>query len=206
MTGRDITMHRRDFIFRTTATLAVTVLAATGCRPTVMTRPDMEPEPPPVDRRREKIDTAVDAALSRLYSAVPDSLGMAGRSAGVMVFPDVVPVGLGLGGSYAEGALRIGQSAAGYYQLTSVSPALATGIRPQSVIFFFLTPQALDEFRRTPRWDAGAGTSLNMRDTASSGAADAIQDSPPIVALLLTEAGLMPPAPLDGTHITPMPL
>ena len=60
------------------------------------------------------IDGRVDSSLSFLYDTYPGTRDLAGRAAGVLVMPVVTEVGLGLGGSYGTGALRVGESNVDY--------------------------------------------------------------------------------------------
>ena len=71
--------------------------------------------------RRSSIDAQVDSAMTKLYAQVPGSRELVGKAKGVLVFPSVVSAGLGIGGSYGQGALRTGTKTDGYYSTTAAS-------------------------------------------------------------------------------------
>src|SRR5215213_7319608 len=68
-----------------------------------------------------QINAEVNATLDRLFRHVPGSHELAGRAAGVLVFPTVLKAGMGIGGEYGEGALRIGGRTAAYFNTITAS-------------------------------------------------------------------------------------
>ena len=54
-----------------------------------------------------EIDASVDTALERFQREVFDGGKMVSKAKGVLVFPSVIKAGIGLGGEYGTGALRI---------------------------------------------------------------------------------------------------
>src|SRR3712207_5417420 len=102
-------MQKRDFLVLGASSL---VLAACGTIDSTTTRGGQTADP---QARRKAIDSAVDAALSRLNSQVPGASQTVSRARGILVFPSVVSAGLTVGGSYGEGALRTAGKSAGYY-------------------------------------------------------------------------------------------
>ena len=81
--------------------------------------------------KRSSIDASVDSAMSRLHAQVPGSRELTGKARGVLVFPSVVSAGLGVGGSYGQGALRVGGRSVGYYSTTAASVGLLAGADPR---------------------------------------------------------------------------
>ncbi len=62
-----------------------------------------------------QINRDVNATLERLYRQAPGTRDLAARAAGILVFPTIVKAGIGIGGEYGEGALRVGGTSVGYY-------------------------------------------------------------------------------------------
>ena len=91
MTGRYCTMTIKSIIFAF-ATLCVGLLGAV---------PNGNAASGP------GIDADVDLTLAHFYDQVYGSRELVDRAAGVLVFPSVVKAGMGFGGEYGEGALRI---------------------------------------------------------------------------------------------------
>jgi len=156
--------------------------------------------------RRSSIDSSVDAALSKLYGQVQGSRELTAKARGVLVFPSVVSAGLGVGGSYGQGALRVGGHSVGYYSTTAASVGLLAGADSKAVFVLFMTQEALDKFRASSGWTAGADASVTMLKVGANAAVDTQTVQQPIVGFALSNAGLMANLSLDGTKINRLDL
>lgn len=152
--------------------------------------------------KRSSIDASVDSALSKLYAQEPGSRELTGKAKGVLVFPAVVSAGLGIGGSYGQGALRVGGKTEGYYSTTAGSVGLLAGADSKAVYLLFMTQESLDKFRASRGWTAGADASVTMLKVGASAAVDTQTSQQPVVGYALSNAGLMANLSLDGTKIS----
>jgi lipid-binding SYLF domain-containing protein len=118
----------------------------------------------------------------------------------------VVSAGLGVGGSYGQGALRVGGKSVGYYSTTAASVGLLAGADSKAVFLLFMTQDALDKFRASNGWTAGADASVTMLKVGASAAIDTQTAQQPIVGFALSNAGLMANLSLDGTKISKLDL
>lgn len=194
-------MQRRDFLLKTAASLAVTGLSIAGCTTTATTT--ATPGMTDSDKRRHEIDAAVSATLSRLETIVPGSHDLVAKASGVLVFPSVIAAGFWIGGQYGEGALRLPDATTPeYYSLASLSIGLQIGAQSKAIIFLFMTPEALDKFRSSAGWRAGADASVAVLKVGANGKLDVSAASGPVMAFVLTNAGLMANLTLEGTKIT----
>ncbi|MDM0073708.1 YSC84-related protein [Variovorax sp. J2P1-59] len=182
-------MDKRTFL----AAGLVAVLAA-ACTTTSTTGGDPA-------TKRASIDASVDSALSKLYAQAPGSREMTGKAKGVLVFPAVVSAGLGIGGSYGQGALRVGGKTEGYYSTTAASVGLLAGADSKAVFVLFMTQESLDKFRASKGWTAGADASVTMLKVGASAAVDTQTMQQPVVGYALSNAGLMANLSLDGTKV-----
>ncbi|MDM0110888.1 YSC84-related protein [Variovorax sp. J22R133] len=155
---------------------------------------------------RNSIDASIDSSLSKLYAQVPGSREMTAKARGVLVFPSVLSAGLGVGGSYGQGALRVGGKTDGYYSTTAASVGLLAGADSKAVYVLFMTQEALDKFRASKGWTAGADASVTMLKVGASAAVDTQTVQQPIVGYALSNAGLMANLSLDGTKINKLDL
>lgn len=191
-------MQRRNFILTAAAALASGGLALAGCTTT--------PESPSTASgnasKRESIDASVNGTMSKLYSTVPGSHELVAKSRGVLVFPSVLQAGLIVGGQYGEGALRVGGASVGYYSTVSGSFGLQAGAQSKAIIFCFMTQDALDRFRNSDGWSAGADASVALVKVGANGAIDTTTATAPVEVFVLTNAGLMGDASLAGTKVT----
>ncbi len=145
------------------------------------------------------IDARVDSTLNQMFDQFPGTRDLASRSAGVLVMPLVTEVGLGFGGSYGRGALRVGPSTVDYYSSTSGSAGLQIGAQQYSHVLFFMTPEALLEFRQSPGWAAGADVEYAISDQSEMLRAETTTSLSPVIAVVFGQTGLRLGATLEGT-------
>ena len=189
-------MQRRLFLTNVTG-LAVGAagLALAGCTTTPSTPAN------PAARRRE-IDTAADSALSRLYTGVRGARELSDRARGVLVFPDVLAAGFVVGGEYGDGVLRSGGRASGYYRLVSGTLGFQIGAQSKAIVLMFMTPEALSKFTASSGWSAGVDANVALLRVGASGEIDTNTVRQDVVGFVLTNAGLMASANLEGSKIT----
>ncbi|WP_248324788.1 MULTISPECIES: YSC84-related protein [unclassified Caballeronia] len=192
-------MQRRILVTASSAVLALSCLALTGC--TTNRNAGTEQAAGAADQRRS-IDADVDSTIQRLYASVPGSRELVGKARGVLVFPSVLQAGLVVGAQYGKGALRVGGHTVGYYSTTSGSFGLQAGAQSKALIFLFMTQEALDNFRNSKGWSAGADASVALLKMGANGTIDTTTATKPVNAIVLTNAGLMADASLQGTKIS----
>ncbi|MGV3655147.1 MAG: BPSL1445 family SYLF domain-containing lipoprotein [Noviherbaspirillum sp.] len=192
-------MKRRDFLLGTAGILTVTGLglSVSGCGATSSAQVTKSG-----DQRRGGLDSGADSALTRLYTTVPGTRELVQKANGALIFPSVIAAGLGVGGQYGEGPLRVAGKTADYYSMASVSVGLQIGAQSKAVFFLFMTPDALNQFRRSEGWSAGVDASVAVAKVGANGTLDLNTVTGPVVAFVLTNAGLMANLTLEGTKIT----
>ncbi|MEX2353496.1 MAG: YSC84-related protein, partial [Gammaproteobacteria bacterium] len=109
---------------------------------------------------KEEIDIKVDAAIERFYDEVEGGAEFLKRANGVLVFPDVVKAGFGIGGEYGEGALRIDGQSVDYFSTAAASIGFQLGAQMKTVILVFLDADALATFRNSSGWEVGVDGSV----------------------------------------------
>jgi lipid-binding SYLF domain-containing protein len=149
-----------------------------------------------------EIDARVASTLNFLYSRYPGTRDLASRSSGMLVMPVITEAGLGLGGSYGRGALLVGQSTVDYYSATSASAGIQIGAQQYSHVLFFMTQEALLNFRQSPGWTAGAGIEYVLSDQGETLLADTITSTSPVIAVIFAQAGLRVGATIEGLKYT----
>ena len=148
------------------------------------------------------IDARVEATLNEMYASYPGTRELAAQASGILVMPLVTEVGLGLGGSYGRGALRVGPSTVDYYSAASGSAGLQIGAQQFSHVLFFMTPEALSEFRRSQGWAAGADVEYAFSDQSDMLRAETTTSLSPVIAVVFAQTGLRLGATLEGTKYT----
>lgn len=148
------------------------------------------------------IDARADATLNYLYDKYPDTRRLADTAAGVLVMPLVTKAGLGFGGSYGRGVLRVGGVSVDYYSATQASFGIQIGAQQYAHTLFFMTDQALLDFRNSPGWAAGADVEYVAINEGENMSADTTTTLSPVVAFVFGQTGLVIGATIEGTKYT----
>ena len=146
--------------------------------------------------------TMIGASLSKLYDSVAGSRELVARARGVLVFPSVVGASLGVGAEYGRGALRVDGRTQAYYSTTAGSIGLQAGAQSKAVIYLFNTEEALNKFRNSKGWTAGADATVAAATLGANGSIDTNTIRQPVVGFVLTNVGLEAGISLQGAKIT----
>jgi lipid-binding SYLF domain-containing protein len=193
-------MQKRTFLLKTASALAFAGLALTGCTTTGSAAKSDDAAV------RTEINQGIDSTMERLYAQVKGSRELVAKSNGVLVFPRVLAAGFVVGGEYGKGALRVHGANAGYYSVGSVSVGFQAGAQSKAVIILFMTHDALEKFRNSSGWTAGADASVAIMKVGANGEIDTTTANNPVQAFVLTNAGLMANLNLEGTKISKLAL
>ena len=150
---------------------------------------------------RAAMDRDVDATLSRLYSTVPGTREMVQRAAGVLVFPSVVGGSFVVGAEYGKGALREGGTTTGYYSTTAGSIGFQAGGQSKAVIYVFNTGEALQKFKASNGWTAGADATVAVGKIGANGSVDTETMKQAVSSFILTNVGLEAGASVGAAKI-----
>ncbi|MCR9086554.1 MAG: YSC84-related protein [Rhodobacteraceae bacterium] len=144
------------------------------------------------------IDSRVQNTLSLMYQTYPETQALANRAAGMLVMPLIGSAGFMVGGGYGEGALLIDGVTVDYYSATVLSGGFQIGATESSQVLFFLTPDALADFRGSPGWEAGAGVTTVVGEAGGTLSADTRSIESDVVSIIFNEKGLLAGATLSG--------
>ena len=178
-------ISRRGFLATTGAALALA-----GCQNTVIGNGVGS-------RGGAQIDGRVDTTRDYLFREYPGTRDLASRAFGVLFMPLVTEAGFGIGGSYGRGALRINGATVDYYSATRATIGFQIGAQQYAHALFFMTDQALNTFRRSNGWAAGAEVRYA---TPAQGAAlgKETTELDPVIGLIFGQQGLIAGATLAG--------
>ncbi len=147
----------------------------------------------------KEIDVSVDATLDRFNTEIPGSKNFIKSAKGVLVFPQVIKAGFGIGAEYGEGALRIGNKTVEYYSTMAASIGFQLGAQTKSILLVFTKEKALQEFRKSDGWKAGVDGSVALISLGMGDSLDTINVKDPIVAFVFGQKGLMYNLTLEGS-------
>jgi lipid-binding SYLF domain-containing protein len=146
-----------------------------------------------------KLDARVDATRDYLRANFPGAAELSSKAAGILYIPLVTEAGLGFGGSYGRGALRINDVTVDYYSATQASWGLQIGAQQYAHVLMFMTPQALSNFRAADGWAAGADLTYAVPDGGGAAGVETTTTLAPVVAYVFGQSGFIAGATLNGT-------
>ena len=149
-----------------------------------------------------EIDAGADETLIRFYDHVRDGKKIVQQAKGVLIFPGVFKAGIGIGGEYGEGALRIKGKTVDYYNTAAASIGFQLGAEKKSIIVLFMQDHALEHFRDSSGWKAGVDASIAVVTVGAGGAMDTSKLNQPILAFIFGQKGLMYNLTLEGAKFT----
>ena len=145
-----------------------------------------------------QIDARVDATLNAMYEIYPSTEQLAEKASGMLVMPLITEGGFGIGAGFGRGALRVGGSNVDYYSAASASAGFQIGAQQYSHVLFFMTESALEDFRKSSGWAAGANVEYVYKDQGNSLTADTTTTLSPVIAVIFAQVGLRLGVTLDG--------
>ncbi|MGR3570814.1 lipid-binding SYLF domain-containing protein [Brevirhabdus sp.] len=150
----------------------------------------------------DRLNLRVEAAKDYMFANIPGTRNLADKAAGVLIMPLVTKAGLGVGGSYGRGALQINGATVDYYSATQASFGIQIGAQQYAHALFFMTPEALGDFRFSSGWAAGADVEYAVSDRGNNLGVDTTTVLNPVIAVVFGQAGLIAGASIEGTKYT----
>ena len=150
----------------------------------------------------QEIDVGVDVTLDEFKKDIRGGEEFLNSAKGVLVFPEVIKAGFVVGGTYGEGALRIGGKTVDYYSTAAASFGLLDGAQSVRIIIVFMQEDALQKFQASQGWEAGFDGSVTLVDIGAAGTLDTTTIKDPIVGFVFGNKGLMADLSLTGSKYT----
>ncbi|MEM9970944.1 MAG: YSC84-related protein [Pseudomonadota bacterium] len=150
----------------------------------------------------QKLDARVDAALGFLDTQYPGTRDLRDKAAGMLVMPLVTEASFGFGGSYGQGALRVNETSVDYYSAAQASFGIQIGAQQYAHVLYFMTEEALLEFRTSSGWAAGTDIEYVVNDRGGNLSAETTTVLSPVIAVVFGQAGLAGGASVEGTKYT----
>jgi len=151
-----------------------------------------------------EINMEVNRALNVFTHQVRGGREILNSAKAVLIIPNVVKAGLGLGGEYGEGELRIGGKTVAYYNIAGGSTGFEIGAEKKDLILVFTQEEALRHFRASSDWTAGFDGGVTFIDAGREKYADTFTIKDPVVAFVFGERGLMVDASIEGVKFSKM--
>jgi lipid-binding SYLF domain-containing protein len=153
---------------------------------------------------KEEINAEVKEAVSDFYKHTSAGHELAKKAKGMLVFPNVIKAGIGVGGEYGEGALLVGGKTVAYYNIAAASIGFQLGAQARAEIILFMNDKVLSEFRNSSGWKAGVDGSVALATLGAGGSIDSETAKNPIIGFIFSNKGLMYNLSFEGSKITRM--
>jgi lipid-binding SYLF domain-containing protein len=151
---------------------------------------------------KAEIDERTHHTMQQFYQLNPMHRDLVARAKGVLVFPRITKGGVGVGGEFGEGALRIDGKNVSYYSVSGASVGVTLGLAHHKEIILFMTQEVLDKFMNSHGWKIGADTGVAVLEKGAGGEYDTQTLQRPILAFVFGEKGLIGDVSLEGTKVT----
>lgn len=151
---------------------------------------------------REEINAEVRQAIKSFHAQTPAGYELSKKAAGMLVFPNVIKAGIGIGGEFGEGALLVKGKTVAYYNVAAASIGFQLGAQSRSQIVLFMNNKVLNEFRKSEGWKAGVDGSVALATLGAGGAIDSETAKQPIIGFIFSGKGLMYNLTFEGSKIT----
>jgi len=156
---------------------------------------------PAFAKSAEQIDAEANQALQTLFAESSAAEELSAKAKGILVFPEIKKGGVIVGGEYGEGVLRVNGKSQGYYSSASGSVGLQLGFSVRSLVFMFMTEDALKKFTSSKGWEAGVDAQVVAVESGATGSIDTMNTQPPVIAYNFGEKGLMAGVSVEGTKV-----
>jgi lipid-binding SYLF domain-containing protein len=149
-----------------------------------------------------EIDMQANETLKEFKKTVKGSQSLLAEAKGVLIFPSVVKAGVGIGGEYGEGVLRVNGKSVQYYSTASASIGFQFGLQQKSIVILFLTEKALKSFQEKNGWEVGVDGSIALVKTGINADISTTTLNRPVVGFIFGTKGLMYNLTLEGSKFT----
>ena len=151
---------------------------------------------------KQEINAEVKQALADFRKHTGAGHELSQKASGMLVFPNVIKAGIGIGGEFGEGALIVKGKTVGYYNIAAASIGLQLGAQARSQIVLFMNDKVLGEFRNSQGWKAGVDGSVALATLGAGGSVDTETAKQPIIGFIFSNKGLMYNLTFEGSKIT----
>lgn len=153
---------------------------------------------------QQALDTDSRQALSQLTRENPTANAISNQARSVLIFPNIVKAGLGVGGAYGEGELRRNNVAIQRYRSVTGSWGLQAGAQSYGYAVFLMTPEAEQALETSDGWEIGVGPTVVVVDEGIARNLSTTTLPDDAYAFIFGQQGLMAGISLEGTKISKM--
>ncbi len=144
------------------------------------------------------LDLQIKNTIQRFEAQAKGGKEFLAKTSGYLVIPNLYKAGFIVGGGYGEGGLVVQGKIVDYYSMITASIGFQAGAEKRSVIIAFLTPHALESFRKSNKWKVGIDGSIAFVNWGGGVDLSTVDFKKSIVAFAFDNKGIMANLSLDG--------
>ena len=148
-----------------------------------------------------EINAGTEDTLKKLQLEVPGAVDVLKKAKGVLIFPGIWKGGIGLGGEYGEGVLKVKDKIKDYYSITGLSLGFQLGLQKHRFIIAFMEDSAFNQFRASDGWELGLDGSAVLVKVGVDGRIDSYTSNAPVLVFVVGKKGLMYNLTIEGYKI-----
>lgn len=156
-----------------------------------------------VDLKAAELEKRSRNALEELYRISPKAKEFSQKAKAILVFPEIVKAGVGIGGLYGEGTLFQHGQVGGYYSIAAGSYGLQLGAQRYGYAMFFMDEAGLKYLLENNQgWEVGTGPSIVLVDKGMATSATNTTLNQSVYVFTFGQKGLMAGTGIQGSKIS----
>ena len=150
----------------------------------------------------EALDAAAAETLELLLETHPVTRDMLERAAGILIFPEIIKVGLVVGGAGGDGVLQVEGETVARYRSMAVSYGLQAGAASFGYVMLLMDERALDYVESTDGWEVGVGPNVTVADDGFAAKFSTTSEQSGVYVFFVGQSGYFAGAGIEGTKIS----
>ena len=156
-----------------------------------------------IDLNSDELNSKSRQALAQLYSVSPNAEELSKNAKAILVFPEVIKAGMGVGGMYGKGVLYKHDLPVGFYSIAGGSYGMQIGAQSYSYAMFFMDDKSLEYLLNNNQgWEVGTGPSVVLVDKGMAKNSTNTSMTQPVYLFTFGQKGLMAGAGIQGSKIS----
>jgi lipid-binding SYLF domain-containing protein len=151
---------------------------------------------------RAELDRKATSALNDLYKKYPKAKELAGKAKAILIFPEVLKVGLMVGAETGDGVMRVNGKTVAYYNTSGASYGMQAGAQKYGYALFIMTDAGLSAIQKAEGFEVGVGPSVVVMDDAMAKKTTTTTINKDIYAYIFSQKGLMAGLGVQGNKLT----
>jgi len=154
------------------------------------------------DIARAGLSVDASVTVNRLTASQPESANIIDNAQALLIFPQIIKGGLGVGVASGKGVWQEDGKNQGYYQSTAASYGLQAGLQKHGYALFLMDDAAIRSLNASDGWELGSAPNLVVIDKGAAGSLSTTTLNKGTYAVFFNQKGLMAGLGLQGTKVT----